>query len=68
MVGRLNYGEAAEVGGDCLFGCFPPAGRPLPGGMHGGRTTAKPPRSEVMIFLMSSSGREPPHRKSPKKK
>ena len=32
MVGRLNYGEAAEVGGDCLFGCFPPAGRPLPGG------------------------------------
>ena len=30
--GRPNYGEAAVVGGDCLFGGFPPAGRPLPGG------------------------------------
>ena len=26
MVGMLNSGEAAAVGGDNLFGCFPPAG------------------------------------------
>ena len=26
MVGRLYSGEAAEVGGDDLSGCFPPAG------------------------------------------
>ena len=30
--GRLYYGEAAVVGGDDLFGCFPPAERLLPGG------------------------------------
>ena len=32
MVGRPNSGEAAVVGGDHLFGCFPPAGKALPGG------------------------------------
>jgi len=26
VVGRLNSGEAAAVGGDNLLGCFPPAG------------------------------------------
>ena len=29
--GRPNSGEAAVVGGDNLFGCFPPAGTPLTG-------------------------------------
>ena len=28
--GRANSGEAAEVGGDRLFGCCPPAEQPLP--------------------------------------
>ena len=30
--GRRNSGEAAVVGGDDLFGCFPPAGHPFTGG------------------------------------
>ena len=30
--GWLNFGEAAVVGGDDLFGCPPPARRPLTGG------------------------------------
>ena len=30
--GRPNFGEAAVVGGDDLFGCFPPAGHPFTGG------------------------------------
>ena len=30
--GRPNSGEAAVVGGNNLFGCFPPAGKLLPGG------------------------------------
>ena len=30
--GRANSGEAALVGGDRLFGCFPPAEQPLTGG------------------------------------
>ena len=30
--GWLNSGEAAVVGGDDLFGGFPPAGKPLTGG------------------------------------
>ena len=30
MVRRLYSGEAAVVGGDDLFGCFPPAGRFCP--------------------------------------
>ena len=29
VVGRPNSGEAALVGGDDLFGCFPPADSPL---------------------------------------
>ncbi len=51
--GRPNSGEAAVVGGADVFGCFPPAEQPLPGGacVAGGRTPAKPQWSEVMIFL-----------------
>jgi len=30
--GRLYFGEAAVVGGDDLFGSFPPVGMLLPGG------------------------------------
>ena len=32
MVGGAKFGEAAVVGGDDFFGCFPPAEGLLPGG------------------------------------
>ena len=34
VVWRMKFGEAAVVGGDDLFGCFPPAEGLLPGGEH----------------------------------
>ena len=49
MVGRSNYGEAAVVGGNRLFVCSPPAGKPLTGGNRQLRSAGR--SSELVVGL-----------------